>query len=96
MLGGLYGYNKANEFRYELQSGQSVNIIFNKSGDWLNYGFSNLYIMDRSNIPALRTWWEDVESRKPGECGILKDREEKSPGVYGVNALFRLECLKYR
>ena len=85
----MWGRNEANEFRYELQSGQSVNIILDKRGDMLNYGFPNLYIMDKSNIPALKAWWQDDESTRYGGRGVLKDREQKSPGVYGVNALYR-------
>ena len=88
---GMWGKNEAKSFSYKLQSGQSVNIILDKSGKMLNYGFPNLYIMDKSNIPALKSWWQDNESRIYGGQGVLKDREQKSPGVYGVNALYRAD-----
>ena len=48
--------------------------------------------MDKSNIAALKTWWEDDEFSKYGGQGVLKDREQKAPGVYAVNyinALYR-------
>ena len=85
----MWGKNESRGFSYRLQSGQRVNIILDKSGNMLNYGFPNAYIMDRSNIPALKAWWQDHESKTSGGEGTFKDREQKSPGVYGVNVLYR-------
>ena len=85
----MWGNNEAKGFSYKLKSGQTINIIFEKKSDMLNYGIANMYTMDKSSIPALKTWWQDIESKKYGGQGVLKDREQKSPGVYEVNALYR-------
>ena len=89
----MWGMSDYKGFSYQLESGQSVNIIFDRKDKILNYGFPNMYIMDRSNIPALKTWWEDDESKihnVKGDTveGELRPREQKSPGVYGVNAYY--------
>ena len=59
----MWGRNEARSFSYKLESGESVNINLFKSGNMLNCGFPNLYIIDKSNIPALKTWWQDEESK---------------------------------
>ena len=87
----MWGKNESRRFSYKLQSGQSVDIIFDERHGMLNYGFYNQYIMDKSNIPALKSWWQNIESCIYGGQGVLKDREQKSPGVYGVNALYRAD-----
>ena len=87
--GDMWGRNEARAFSYKLESGESVNIILDKRGDMLNYGFPNLYTMERSNIPTLKKWWLDEESTRYGGQGVFKDEEKKSSGVYGVNAIHR-------
>ena len=52
----LWGKDEARVFSFTLDSGQDVTIILDKSGGMLNYGFPNIYTMDKSNIPALKTW----------------------------------------
>ena len=84
----MWDRNESRRFSYKLESGQDVNIILNKSGNMLNYMYG-FPIMDKSNIPALKAWWQDDESKSSGGEGTFKDREKKSPGVYGVNVLCR-------
>ena len=91
----LWSQGKYKFFPYKLDSGQEVNIILNKIGNMLNYGFPNIFIMDKSDIPALKTWWENHESLLNNVEGELKPRQEKAPGIYGVNAYYSETFLPY-
>ena len=84
----MWGKREAKTFLYKLESGKSINIIGEQKGGMLNYGIPNIYPMDKSSIPALKTWWEDNESKRYGKKGVLKDRQPKSQRVFAVNAFY--------
>ena len=84
----MWDKREAKSFRYKLESDESINIIGEQKGGMLNYGIANIYPMDKSSIPALKTWWEDNESKRYGKQGVLKSRQKKFREVYAVNAFY--------
>ena len=83
-----WGEQEPGSFRYQLESGKDINIIYEQKDNTINYGIPNIYMIDQDQIPALKDWWENNESRKYNGQGVLKPREEKVAGVYGVNAYY--------
>ena len=84
----MLGNNEFRGYIYKLEDGKVINIIFGTKGNELDYGIPNIYKIDKDQIPALKDWWENIESKIYGGQGVLKPRAEKVPRVYAVNAYY--------
>ena len=76
-------------FSVKIANGETVKIMFGKSGNLLNYGFPYTYKLPFQEISSLREWWIDSESTTYGSRGTLSSPDEKWGGVYAVHAIYR-------
>jgi hypothetical protein len=63
--------------------GQSVNIIYNRAGDRLDFGFPNLYTLAPADENALAVWWTAQDRRNQ----MLQAQLEQASGLYKINAV---------
>jgi hypothetical protein len=63
--------------------GQRVNIIYNRVINRLDFGFPNLYTLNRANVAALTVWW----TAQDGGARMLPPQREPGSGLYKINAV---------
>jgi hypothetical protein len=63
--------------------GASVNIIYKREGNRLDFGFPNLYPLPNADFLPLKQWWENKDSRNK----LLGAQFEPASGLFKINAM---------